>query len=103
MRHPVELSLAVAGVRSALIYHNGSSEKRSFAGEAGRFFDENKQKIIIIKMKSGRSGPPLLMGAHLAAAARPARRHPRAARPMPAGRGIPRTMHSRLNYTINSK
>lgn len=65
MRHPVELSLAVAGVRAALIYHNGSRFWEAFAGEAGRFSDENKHKIIIIKMKSGRTSP-LLMGGHLA-------------------------------------
>ncbi|CAH2076645.1 unnamed protein product, partial [Iphiclides podalirius] len=53
------------GVRAALIYHNGSRFREAFGGEAGRFPDENKQKIIIIKMKSGRSersaangGPP---------------------------------------------
>lgn len=55
IRHPVELSLVVAGVRAALIYHNGRWFWEALASEAGRFFDENKQKIIIIKMKSGRS------------------------------------------------
>lgn len=78
IRHPVELSLVVAGVRAALIYHNGRWFWEATVGEAGRFFNENKQKIIIIKMKSGRSSlaaangsPP---GSAPRAPARPTRR-----------------------------